>query len=160
MRSGFLCFAWIVAFATVVPASAVADPFTYVNERFGTTVTFPGEIFSNAMRPPDNGDGMTWLASDGASLAVYGSNNALEHTPRDIVDEAKSRNEAGYELTYHHAGPDWVVLSGHENGLVFYHRLEFGSDDIIHGLLVKYPRSLKAIYDPLVGPIARSLDGP
>lgn len=139
---------------------AAAKDFTYVNDRFGTTATFPVDVFSEQMPPPENGDGSTWLSADGASIAIYGSNNALEQTPDSMLADAKARKEAGYELTYGKAGKDWVVLSGFEAGVVFYQRLEFGADDVIHGLLVKYPPALKTKYDPLVGPIAASLSGP
>lgn len=151
-----------VALASLLLAGgvALAADVTYVNDRFGTSVTFPGDVFAEEMPPPENNDGRTWLSADGASLAIYGSNNALEQTPQSLEQEAKSRSEAGYELTYSRAGKDWVVLSGIEEGLVFYHRLEFGADDVIHGLLIKYPPDTKAKYDPLVGPIAASLSGP
>lgn len=140
--------------------TAAAHAVTYVNERFGTSVTFPEDIFSSHMEPPANGDGMTFLSDDGASLAIYGANNALEATPQSMIEEAKARSEDGYELTYSKAGKDWVVLSGYEEGLIFYQRMEFGADDVIHAFLLKYPPSQKARYDPLVGSIAGSLQGP
>lgn len=139
---------------------AAAKDFTYINDRFGTTATFPTDVFNEQMPPPENGDGSTWLTADGASIAIYGSNNALEQTPDSLLADARARREAGYQLTYGKAGKDWVVLSGFEGGLVFYHRLEFGADDVIHALLIKYPPTAKAKYDPLVGPIAATLSGP
>ena len=141
-------------------SAAMAADFTYVNDRFGTSVRFPADVFSDEQPPPENGDGRTWLSTDGASLAVYGSNNALEQTPESLEADAKARTEPDYKLTYSRAGDDWVVLSGTEGGLVFYERLEFGADDVIHGLLIKYRPESKAKYDPLVGPIAASLSGP
>jgi hypothetical protein len=151
-----------VAATTVLlcATAARAQQITYVNERFGTEVTFPADIFSNRMDPPANGDGLTFLSSDGASLAVYGMNNALAQTPAGLVQEAKAQSSGDYDLTYSKAGKDWAVLSGFEQGLVFYERFEFGADDVIHAFLMKYPPSLKPKYDPLVGPIAGSLTGP
>ena len=63
--------------ACALASPAIAKPFTYTNARFGTSVTFPDDVFTGQAEPPENGDGMTFLAEDGASLAVYGSNNAL-----------------------------------------------------------------------------------
>ena len=146
--------------ALLVVTPAAAKPFTYVNERFGTAVTFPAEIFSSRMEPPANGDGLTFLSPDGASLAVFGMNNALEQTPAGLIEEAMARSELGYRLTYSKAGRDWAVLSGFEAGLIFYERFEFGASDVIHAVLVKYPAALKSKYDPLIGAIAGSLEGP
>jgi hypothetical protein len=87
-------------------------------------------------------------------------NNALEQTPGGLIEEAKARGDAGFELTYSAAGDDWAVLSGYEEGSVFYRRFEFGADDVIHAVHIKYPAELKPVYDPLVGPIAGSLQGP
>lgn len=146
--------------AMLLLGQSAAMALTYSNERFGTSVTFPEDIFSRHMDPPANGDGLTFLSEDGASLAVFGMNNALSQTAQGFIDEAKARTDPGYELTYSKAGRDWVVLSGYEDGVIFYQRMEFGADDVIHGLLIKYPPALKSKYDPLVGPIAGSLDGP
>jgi hypothetical protein len=148
------------ATAALLAGQMLAAQFTYVNERFGTAATFPNEVFSDRMGPPANGDGLTFLSADGASVAVFGMNNALAQTPQGLVDEAKARDDEGYELTYSSAGKDWAVLSGYEEGQIFYERFEFGGDDVIHGLLMKYPPALKAKYDPLVDPIAASLHGP
>lgn len=46
-----------LAIATMAASSAVAAPFTYVNERFGTVCTFPDEIFTDRQPEPDNGAG-------------------------------------------------------------------------------------------------------
>lgn len=158
-RTGFL--ACCVALATWLVAPAAADTLTYENARFGTLVVFPAELFSETMDPPENGDGMTWLAADGASLAVYGMHNALMVGPGELADQAGAADgRPGFEVTYRRVGSDWVVLSGYEGDEVFYHRLEFGAGDVIHAMLMKYPAALKEKYDPLVGPIAASLAGP
>ncbi|WAX92978.1 hypothetical protein N7E70_014810 [Aminobacter sp. NyZ550] len=142
--------------AMVLAAPALAKPFIYTNARFGTSVTFPHEIFVSKAEPPENGDGMTFLAADGASLAIYGSNNALEQMPRQLADMSSE----GVEVTYRKLGKDWIVLSGHDGNDIFYHRLEFGRGGVIHAFLLKYPVSSKAKYDPLVSAIAESLNGP
>lgn len=76
--------------------SASAQPFTYTNARFGTSVTFPDEVFSQQSQPPANGDGMTFLVPDGASLAIYGSNNALEQTPDQLADFVSEAHSVTY----------------------------------------------------------------
>lgn len=144
------------ALALAISKPVSAKPFTYTNARFGTSVTFPDEIFTSHAEEPANGDGLLWLAPDGGSLAVYGSINALEQTPEQLADFSSK----GVDVSYRKVGRDWVVLSGHEGPNIFYHRLEFGSDGVIHAFLLKYPASAKAKYDPLVSAIAESLNGP
>lgn len=149
--SAFLGFTLI---ATVVSAASL----TYENDRFGTSATFPTDIFSREQVPPENGDGLRWLSDDGASLAVFGSYNVLDETPK--TREAAAKAEKDRPVTYSQTGKDWVVLSGIDGDHVFYERYVFGPTDIVHGIVIEYPTSLKAKYDPLVGSIARSLHGP
>ena len=51
-------------------AAAQADSLTYVNDRFGTTLTFPVDIFDRIDPPPANGDGRRFRSEDGAELAA------------------------------------------------------------------------------------------
>lgn len=143
--------------ALVCAFPVAAGEMRYANPRFGTSVTFPAEIFSRASPPPANGDGMTWHSADGASLAVFGAYNVLSQSPRDLIAEAAG---PGITITYSRTGKEWAVVSGTEGADIFYRRSEFGEDDVIHSLVLRYPARLKAKYDPLVGPIAASLDGP
>lgn len=144
--------------AALAAAPALADTLTYRNSRFGTTITFPAELFEQRMEPPANGDGMTWTSAGDASLAVYGANNALGLDPEGLANQVAGNG--GVEITYRRVGSNWVVLSGFEDGLIFYQRFEFGADDVIHGLLLKYPEAQRSIFDPLIADIAGSLGGP
>ena len=148
-------FALIAALLCASPVAAGEKH--YSNQRFGTSVSFPAEIFSRASIPPANGDGMTWFSTDGASLAVFGGYNVLSQSPRDLIAETAG---PGVTITYSRAGEDWAVVSGTEGEDIFYRRSEFGADDVVHSVILRYPARLKSRYDPLVGPIAASLDGP
>lgn len=139
---------------------AAAGPQTYVNERFGTSVSFPAEIFVDHEEPPANGDGLTFVSRDGASLAVFGMYNAFDDTPASLADRLGADNGPSYKLTYRRVGDDWIVLSGRDKGLVFYDRYEFGRDGVIHGMSLRYPVDLKLRYDRLAGEIAATLTGP
>ena len=152
---------FLAALAWTVAVPAFADTITYTNARFGTTISFPAGIFRQQMEPPDNSDGATFVAPDGGSIAVYGMNNAAGQTPTELADSVADPGERGdFEVTYKRTGKDWVVVSGPEDGSIFYHRFEFGADDVLHAVLIKYPAARKADYDPLVGPIAGTLEGP
>jgi hypothetical protein len=140
-----------------VIAPATAKPFTYVNARFGTVCTFPDQIFTERMPEPENGDGLEWHSVDGASVACYGSYNALDDTPKSLIDNEKSNPEPGEKVTYSKSGENWAVLSGTKGDKIFYRRSVFGKEDVIHSVFIEYPAALKAKYDPLVGAIAPSL---
>lgn len=145
----------VAILATVAPAAAAE--FTYVNARFGTALTFPDDVFSEPQPPPENGDGLSWESKDGAWLGVWGQYNALEQDEKGLLDFLADDFDT---ITYSKVGKGFVVLSGYDGGKVFYQRTNFGGDDILHTVLMRYPKSLKAKYDPLVGPIAASLKGP
>jgi hypothetical protein len=147
----------VLTLAMVAAAPAAADTLTYRNSRFGTTITFPAELFEQRMEPPANGDGMTWISANGGSLAVYGANNALALDPEGLANQVAA---SGVEVTYRRVGRNWVALSGYEDGAIFYQRFEFGADDVIHGMLLRYPPSLRGVFDPLIADIAGSLGGP
>ncbi len=153
-----LALAGAIGLAIVQAASA--EPVRYANPRYGTTVTFPGEVFTEPQPPSENGDGMSWQAPDGGFLAVYGMFNALGQTPEEFADWESEDQGPGYEVTYRRVAKDWVVLSGYDGGKVFYKRFEFGSEDVIHALLLTYPKARKDVYDELVGGIAGSFGGP
>ena len=140
--------------------AARAEPVIYVNSRFGTSVTYPDEIFSEPMPLPENRDGMTWRSPDGASLAVFGAYNVLELTPADMADRESTSDSPTYEVTYRRVAEDWVVVSGIDGDTIFYKRYEFGAADIIHSLVLTYPGSARDTYDRLVGRIGESLYGP
>jgi hypothetical protein len=153
-------FSVLASFVTFVASIAVAAPFTYVNERFGTVCTFPDEIFSDRQPEPENGDGQVWRSADGASLICSGILNIDDETPKSFVATEKASKEPGYKVTYSKTGKDWAVLSGTKGEAIFYERRLFGKDGVIRTVWIDYPPALKSKYDPLVGPIAGSLKGP
>jgi len=159
VRTGRLQRLASTALVVLSSSAAVAETAVYRNDRFGTTLSYPADVFSQPMEPPANGDGMTWLSADGASLSAHASYNALMLTPRAFADQA-GRGNGHFEVTYRRVADRWVVLSGFEDGDIFYYRFEFGADDVIHSMLLRYPAALRERYDPLTGAIGRSLDGP
>lgn len=150
----------LLAGLALTVSAAAADSITYLNERFGTRVTFPAELFETRLAPPANGDGMAWESADGSSLVVTASHNVLETTPKQMLDQAIRDAGDGRTVTYSVTRDTWLVLSGFEDGFIFYERWVFGGDDVVHGVILRYPAGRRAEFDPLVGPIARSLRAP
>ncbi|PBB21728.1 hypothetical protein [Mesorhizobium sp. WSM4313] len=159
-RIGWSSVAAILSLSTVMAATAMAKPFTYVNARFGQSCTFPDDIFNKPMPEPENGDGQQWLSADGASLTCSGIYNIDNDTPQAFVVQEKASTEPGYKITYSKTGKNWAVLSGTKDGNIFYERRLFGKDDVIRTVWIEYPAALKSKYDPLVGSIAKTLRGP
>jgi len=139
-----------------------ADSLTYVNDRFGTTLTFPLDIFDRIDPPPANGDGRRFRSEDGAELAAYGQFNTLDQTPETLIEwETGIVAENGGSVTYSASGANWAVVSGKQGDEVFYQRHEFSTDgSVIHSMEMRYPALGSARYDRLVGAIADSLEGP
>lgn len=151
--------AGVVALAAAFPGRA--DSLTYVNDRFGTRITFPLDVFDAIDPPPVNGDGRRFRSADGAELAAYGRFNTLDETPGTLLDRRLSdAGDGRATITYSASGPDWVVLSGLVDGDIVYERHEFGADGVIHAMEMRYPALGSALYDSLVAEIAGSLDGP
>ena len=150
------CTLALVAFLSF--GNAIAGQQTYVNDRFGTSIAYPDDVFTKRMLPPENGDGQSWQAPDGATLLAFGRYNVSNETPKSIVAAAKK--DSSRKVTYSKSGKDWAVLSGIETGSIFYERYLFGKDDVIHTVVIGYPPELAKKYDALVGPIAKSLSGP
>ena len=157
MRARLLIAAMALLLAS---GAAVADSLTYSNDRFGTRLTFPAELFETRLDPPDDGDGMSWTSQDGASLAVYGSYNVQEQSPAELLAAISALRSKGGRVTYSRSADGWAVVSGMSGADIFYERHVFGADDVIHSMVLSYPKELGGKYNPVVGPIAKSLDGP
>ncbi len=125
---------------------------TYVNERFGTTLSYPADIFSPG-QAPENGDGRRFDGGD-AALEVFAWANADNETARSL----KSRliGTEGYEeVTYSPMGPNWLVLSGFRGDDIFYEKYFFRGDTV-HGFGMEFPQAEKPFYAPIVEGIENS----
>ena len=140
--------------ATIVPGVAAADQFepvgggwqAYVNDRYGTSLVFPANIFTPA-DPPENGDGRRFH-SDDATLEVY----AWENVDNENAASLKRRlvGSDGYtEVTYSPSGRNWLVLSGYRGDNIFYEKYFFRGGEI-HGFGMEFPASEKPYYAPIV----------
>jgi hypothetical protein len=144
----------------VAPASeAAAETWKlYVNARYGTAAEYPADRFHPG-RPPDNGDGQAFRAADGAELRIYAGWNIDDHTPADYETFLRSGDSDYTDVTYRATGNNWLVLSGYRGDSIYYEKYLFtkGKNGAIHALTATYPRDAKAVYDPIVARMARSL---
>jgi hypothetical protein len=161
MRKGSLL---VLALLLPLAAGAVAQAETwrtYGNARYGTSVSYPADLFSPGEEPA-NGDGLAFSASDGAKLLVFGQNNALGETPATLRKRLVADSPESYSaITYEKADKRSLTLSGTRGDTIFYERYVFSvPPDTIHAIVVTYPAALKDRYDRIVTRISRSLAAP
>jgi hypothetical protein len=131
----------------------------YQNARYGTVAEYPADRFHPG-NPPDNGDGQRFTTADGAELAIFASLNIDADTPARHEAFLRGGDSDYSNVTYRATGRDWLVLSGYRGNSIFYERYIFakGRDfGVIHALVVTYRRDTKAVYDPIVARMAKSL---
>jgi hypothetical protein len=153
--AGLLC----IAFAQQVRAETWR---TYQNARYGTVAEYPADRFHPGS-PPANGDGQRFTAADGAELLIFAGLNIDDDTPAQHEASLREGSSDYSDVTYRATGRDWLVLSGNRGDSIFYERYIFakGRDiGVIHALVVTYRRDAKAIYDPMVARMAKSLRAP
>ena len=163
MRSRFIgaaarFLAGLLLIASVQEAAATTWK-VYANARYGTVAEYPADLFRPG-RPPDNGDGQSFTAKDGAQLAIFAGFNIADHTPANYEQFLRGGGSDYQNVTYRAAGADWLVLSGNRGDSIYYEKYIFAHRqdvDVIHGLVVSYGRGAKVLYDPLVARMARSL---
>jgi hypothetical protein len=141
----------------LVATQVAADSWrTYRNARFGTAIAYPNRFRPG--RPPDNGDGLSFTSTDGASFSVFGSHNALEHDLSGLEAFVRSERAKGERNTYSAHGSNWFVLSGTRGAKTFYERyLLTHRGTIVNGFVMEYPSRLQEIYGPIVKRMSRSL---
>jgi hypothetical protein len=150
--------ALLLAVLLAGPAAA-ADWQRYVNDRFGTAVDVPTDVF-RPQPPPENGDGRRFETADGlASLTVFAGYNTGGLNLRELVDAARD-DAADERVTYEREGRRWFVISGFRGENVFYRKLILSPDgEVAHTLELVYPADEKPFFDPLTTRIANSMSG-
>jgi len=128
---------------------------TYTNVRFGYSICYPADLLA-AQPEADNGDGRVFSAKSGAELRVWGGYNVMEQTADAIVSDLDSPDAV---VSYHRAKENWAVISGRENGRVFYAKALLrpnGQDDIdsLHVFRLTYPLDEAKTYEAVVARLA------
>ncbi len=129
---------------------------TYTNVRFQYHICYPADLMV-PQGEPDNSDGQKFLAHDGASLIVYGSNNALEESLKKALADTGSRlaGPSG-KVTYKMLKADWFVVSGQNGQTVFYSKVLYNShDEQFKSFELTYDRSVSALYESLIARLAK-----
>lgn len=149
-----LPFVLAVSFVLAAGGQALADQFrsaaggwqTYVNDRFGTRLDFPPNVFVPGS-VPDNGAGLRFAASD-AELEIYSFLNTEGETPASL--KRRLVGAQGYtDVTYSPSGDSWLVLSGYRGPTIFYEKYFFVGG-VVSGFGMEFPADRKPFYAPII----------
>jgi hypothetical protein len=157
-RGLLLCLALLALpdLALAQDKSAQEKWTAYRNDRFGTAIEYPSRFRPG--RPPDNNDGLSFTAADGAALAVWGSFNIEEHDVAGLESFLREDPKKGEQITYRAAGKNWLVLSGTRDERIFYQRYLFSHrHEVVNAFEISYPAVLAASYNPIAARISKSL---
>ncbi len=130
---------------------------SYFNDRFGYAILYPSVLFPQGEAGNNDGQKFMSIHAD-AILTVYGKYNTLNKSLESLYDEAARgglSDDPKRVITYCVLRKDWFVVSGYDNGQVFYEKTIMNKDEI-QCMDFVYPERLKSYYDPLVAKIAGS----
>lgn len=126
---------------------------TYSNARYGFSISYPAGVLI-PQGESDNGDGQKFVSKDGsASLTAFGSNRL----DRSLADEFQSAQE-NRNVTYKVLKRDMFVVSGTENGKIFYQKTLLRGDTF-KTFILEYDEGERATFDAITTRIARSFVG-
>ena len=155
VRSLLITLVALVLCATYASAQSTWD--AYNNSRFGFSVEYPNALLT-MQPPPENDDGRTFTSSDNTvEMRVWGQYNAENEKINDRYDTAVKG--LGSQPTYTSLGKTGFVISGIKDGKIHYEKTMYRRDKKVgtwFTLVIDYPTSQKAKFDPIVTRIARS----
>jgi hypothetical protein len=144
-----------VGFAVAAAAARADTWLTYQNDRYGTTIDYPGIFKPEPL--PDADDGRAFKSADGAKFSVSASYAGIDFTLATYRDFILKNLPAGETVTYQASGKTWFVISGTKVSDVFYerHMLSHGGE-MTEDFVISYPAAGKPIYDPIAARMAKS----
>jgi hypothetical protein len=157
--AGMLCCILLIL-ATPLSGEAGRGPAykQYVNARFNYVISYPAGLLV-PQGEADNGDGQRFLSRDGsAEMLVWGSNNALNETLRSSFGKEsreRTREHPDRVVTYKRLKGNAYVVSGYQDGKVFYRKTML-ADDVFISFYLSYPVDRKGEFDPVTAEISSS----
>jgi len=133
---------------------------TYHNARFEYSISYPANLLI-PQGESANEDGQRFVSKDGRTeLLVYGSYNSLDQTLNEVLaqESERSAEHPNRVVTYKVLRRDWFVVSGTENGRIFYQKTML-RDSTFKTFRIEYDESQKQTFDPVTASIARSFKG-
>jgi len=162
MRRLFYLFGLLLLMSFAISATAGELKYErYVNVRFAFGISYPSGVLI-PQGEADNGDGQEFLSKDGKTIMLaYGYNNPENYTLKSVFrDEVVDRKEDSPRraVMYRVSKKNWFVVSGIDNGKVFYTKVIYKEDkDQFINFRITYPNSQREFYDPVVSAISDSM---
>jgi hypothetical protein len=126
---------------------------TYSNARYGFSIAYPLGVLV-PQGESDNGDGQKFVSKDGsATMWAYGSHR-LDQSLQDEFQSAQENRTVMYKVLKR----EWFVVSGTENGKIFYRKTLLRGDDF-KTFIIEYDEAKRATFDPVTTRVARSFVG-
>jgi hypothetical protein len=161
MRTHKITMIVVVFFLPVLMQGQAPNDFqTYRNARFNYSISYPANILV-PQGEADNGDGQKFVSRDGRTeMIVYGANNSLDKTLRQLYDAESSSTAGGgnRRVTYRLLKRGWFAVSGIEGGRIFYQKTLL-TNGVIKTFRIEYNEEAKATFNPITTKIARSFKG-
>ncbi|MDI2112031.1 hypothetical protein [Commensalibacter nepenthis] len=158
------CFSWMIVGLLFLTHNGIAKETSltsqwrvYQNSRFHYQICYPP--FMIPQGEAENGDGQIFLAKDGATIRVYGSNslNILYHNDFEkmILEVSHSVLGDAGRITYRTSHSRWAIVSGYDkDGNIVYMKLLKGTDGQAMVALLTYSETLESRYNSLSVKIA------
>jgi hypothetical protein len=144
------------ALAVLATSAHSAGMATYVNSRFGYSVSYPADLLIPEPEA-DNGDGRKFHDRHAtAVMSVWGAYNADQQSPQDIARNYEGDCGAG-KVGYEVAKPQLVAFSCiTPAGRVIYQKTLI-RHDVLTTVRFDYPAEEQAVWDPAVRQVSGSL---
>jgi hypothetical protein len=126
----------------------------YDNTRYQYVICYPADIF---VPQPEatNPDSRTFLATDGATLTLFGRNKAASETVATMVAEVAGQLADGdATITRDVRTRNWFVISGHRGQQVFYAKGLYAREQLKMFELT-YPSSKSDLFEPILRRLSR-----
>lgn len=151
-------FATVAGVAADRPAAQglYDETATYLNKRYGFTLTYPTTRFKP--QEPLSEDGRVWVSHDGNAKLLAGAlPNAEGMKLEDYREFIKKQSYPDANIDYAPVRDTWFVLSGTRDGTIFYERVTFTCGGrLINSWAMLYPAEERKVYDRIVERVAKS----
>jgi len=140
--------------SAVLPHAALSAEWATFADARGTRVQYPRDIFS-VPGPEGMPPGPVLQSPDGRRrLHIFTLDNERRASPSEFIRRAVATE--GEHLSYRRIAGRFFVFSDARGDLILYRRCNFAGA-AIHCLDVRYPRSEKRAFDPVVTRMSYSL---
>jgi hypothetical protein len=149
-----------VVLSSLAAAHSQNNYSVYHNGRFDYSIAYPADILI-PQGEAENGDGQKFLSRDGRTeMLVYGSHNSLNQSLQELFANETTRTSEHQNrvVTYKILRRDWFVVSGIEDGRIFYQKTLLRTD-IFKTFRIEYDDSKKQAWNPVAAKIAASFKG-